>query len=244
MKACINITATLAFIALSAVNSYSQISSGRVVYERRTNLEKLYGNVPEMKRFISDDNKIKNEEFELLFNDTVSAFLPIEKDEMERGMFAMLTTKNKTYQNINTGESMTVLDMMGNPLYVKEPIQSKDWKVTESKRYIAGYHCRKAVYDKDDTTRIYAWFAIELEPSIGPEGITGLPGAILGLATEDGGIVYFAKSIEVNTPSVEKLSYNSGKEDVYTKESFQKMIEERMGNSKWSKGMMANLFRW
>lgn len=233
-----------AVLVLFATTSYGQITSGRIVFERRTNLEKLYGEVPEMKRFINDDNKIKNEQFELLFNDTSSAFLPIEDEEMERGMFAMLTTKNKTYQNINAGESMTVLDLMGNPAYVTDTLQPKSWKVTDSKRYIAGYHCRKAVYDKNDSTRIYAWFAVEIEPSIGPEGLTGLPGTILGLATEDGGIVYFAKSIELKTPSLEKLTYDPGKEDIYTKESFQTMIEERMGNSKWTKGMMVNLFRW
>ena len=55
----------------------AQITSGRVVYERRTNLQKLYGNMEQMKRFINEDNKIKKEQFELLFNDTASAFLPI-----------------------------------------------------------------------------------------------------------------------------------------------------------------------
>ena len=102
------------------------------------------------------------------------------------------------------------------------------------------------MYEKNDTTRIYAWFAVELTPSIGPEGLTGLPGTILGLATEDGGIVYFAKEVEVLEPTREQLSYDLGKNDVYTKEALGKEIMERMGGrgGNWAGSMMDNLFRW
>lgn len=227
-------------------SGYAQITSGRIVFERRTNLKKLYADVPEMSRFITEENKIRTEKFELVFNDTASAFLPIEEPGEERGMMSWMTTKNKTYQNLNTKQQMTVLDFAGQQIFVGDSIDPKKWKVTESKRFIGNYHCRKAMYEKNDSTTYYAWFAVELEPSIGPEGVTGLPGAILGLATEDGGIVYFAKEIEVLTPTKEKLSYDIGKNDVYTKESLEKEMEERMGGrgGRWAKGMMQNLFRW
>lgn len=236
------------FILLIATtgSSFGQITSGRVVFERRTNLKKLYKDVPEMTRFITDDNKIRKEQFELVFNDTASAFLPIEDPTAEKGMMSWMTQKNKTYQNLNTGKQMTVLDFAGQQLFVGDSIDPKRWKVTESKRYIGNYHCRKAMYEKNDTTRIYAWFAVELQPSIGPEGVTGLPGTILGLATEDGGIVYFAKEVEVLEPEAELLSYDSGKNDIYTRESLGKLMEERMGGrgGRWAKGMMDNIFRW
>ena len=182
------------FILLIATtgSSFGQITSGRVVYERRTNLQKLYGNMEQMKRFINEDNKIKKEQFELLFNDTCSAFLPIEDPNAEKGWMSWMTQKNKTYQNLNTTKQMTLLDLFGQQVFVGDSIDPKKWKITESKRYISNYHCRKAMYEKNDTTRIYAWFAVELTPSIGPEGLTGLPGTILGLATEDGGIVYLS----------------------------------------------------
>ncbi|MGB1518335.1 MAG: GLPGLI family protein [Crocinitomicaceae bacterium] len=224
----------------------AQITSGRVVYERRTNLQKLYGNMEQMKRFINEDNKIKKEQFELLFNDTASAFLPIEDPNAEKSWMSWMTQKNKTYQNFNTSEQITELDMFGQQLFVGETIDPKKWKVTESKRYISNYHCRKAMYEKNDTTRIYAWFAVELTPSIGPEGISGLPGTILGLATEDGGIVYFAKEVEVLEPKKEQLSYELGKNEKYSRESLAEEIMERMGGrgGKWAGSMMDNLFRW
>lgn len=225
-------------------STFGQIKVGRIVYERRTNLKKLYGEVPQMKRFITEDNKIKTEQFELVFNDSISAFLPIDDESDERGPMAWMTTKNRVYQNTSTNEVMTILNMFGQDVYVKDSMPEIQWKITESKRYIGKYHCRKAMYEKNDSTRIYAWFAVELEPSIGPEGLGGLPGAILGLATEDGGIVYFAKEVEVIEPKEEKFTYEIGKNDVYSRETLQTEIEEKMGNSRWSAGMMENLFRW
>ena len=116
--------------------------------------------------------------------------------------------------------------------------------MTESTRYIDKYHCRKAVYEKNDSTRIYAWFAVELETSTGPEGFNGLPGTILGLATEDGGIIYFAKEIEEMTPTTQDLNYDLGKNTIYTMTMLEKEIEEKFSNSKWGKGMFDELFRW
>lgn len=242
MKAGIKITLFLCFIHLSGI---AQVKEARIVFERRTNLEKLYGNMEQMKRFVNEDNKIRIEPFELLYNDTASAFLPIEDPTGgPGGWMAYLTTKNKTYSNYNSKQQMTTMDFAGQAIFVEDSMVSREWKITESKRFIAGYNCRKAVYDKNDSTRIYAWFSTEFELSTGPEGLNGLPGVILGLATEDGGIVYFAKEIEIGKIESSKLLYDTGKNDVYTKESLARTIEERMGKSRWSSGMMENLFRW
>ena len=93
---------------------------------------------------------------------------------------------------------------------------NRQWKITDSKRNIANYECTKAVWQKNDSTRLYAWFSPEIVPSVGPEGFDGLPGAILGLATEDGGIIYFAKSVEELKPTSEVYKVDLKKKEVYT----------------------------
>ena len=74
-------------LCLFHVSSWAQVSStGKITYERRTNLMKRY-NDPRMKRFVNEDNKIKNEEFTLTFNDSISYFKPVPTntvDEMAR----------------------------------------------------------------------------------------------------------------------------------------------------------------
>jgi GLPGLI family protein len=219
-----------------------QITSGRIVFERKTNLKKKYANNKRMLDWLSEGSQSKIDKFELLFNDTASVFRPVESDLTEK--MGWTTTKNSVYQNVNKNEKLTILAMYGQNIFVKDSISKRVWKVTESKRYIDKYHCRKAVYEKNDSTRIYAWFAVELETPVGPEGFGGLPGAILGLATEDGGIIYFAKEIELIEPKEELLRCKIGKNKVYSMDELEKEIEEKFSNSRWGKGMFTEMFRW
>jgi GLPGLI family protein len=220
--------------------SFGQIKSGRIVFERKTNLEKKFDD-ERMKKWLGN-NKSKIDEFELIFNDSISIFRPVESDEVDKLSWA--TSKSTVLQNFAQNEKLTVLDISGQKLYVKDSNAIRQWKITESKRTIGKYKCRKAVYEKDDSTRIYAWYAIEIVPSIGPEGFFGLPGAILGLATEDGGIIYFAKEIEIMEPKPEVFIIDTKKKDVYTPSELKVKLEKDFGSTPWGKRMFEELFRW
>ena len=139
---------------------------------------------------------------------------------------------------------LTILGLFGQSVYVKDSLPSRQWKITDNKRVISGYDCRKAIYQKNDTTRIYAWYTSALIPSVGPEGFCGLPGTILGLATEDGGIIYFAKTVELISPKKEDLDLPIGKNKVFSMLELRLKIEKEYGNTPWGKGMFDDLFRW
>jgi hypothetical protein len=86
-----NIWIFVVFLAISCFGLFGQYHSyGKITFERKTNLLKKY-NDNRMKRFINEDNKIKIDEFELLFNDTSSVFRPILV--AEEGKMSWLTTK-------------------------------------------------------------------------------------------------------------------------------------------------------
>jgi GLPGLI family protein len=155
-----------------------------------------------------------------------------------------MTTKNSYLQLLNSGKQITVLGLMGQNIYVKDSLPTRSWRITDSKRSICGYDCRKAVYQKNDSTRIYAWYTTALVPSVGPEGFCGLPGTILGLATEDGGIIYFAKKVEEMNPTKEDMSVDIGKNKVFTLNELRIKIEKDYGNMPWGKRMFDDLFRW
>lgn len=220
------------WIGISAT-AYGQITEGRIVFERKVNLKKQFGDDERMKNFITDENKIRIEQFELLFNDSLSAFLPIPKEDEGSGFMKYLTTHNKVYYNRNNAEKMVVMDLWGNETFMVDSMQYRAWKVTDSKRKIGDYLCRKAIWEMNDSTRIYAWFSVDVVPSIGPEGFAGLPGAILGLATEDGGIIYFAKEVSIVQPKSELMTKDPGKSEVYTKATLRSLLEEKMG--RWMK---------
>jgi len=214
--------------------------AGRIVFERKTNLLKRFDD-PRMRNFIDEDHKIKTENFELLFNDTCSVFKPIITDEEEDGM-SWLTTKNTYYQFENSNTKMSLLSLIGKEVHIKGEITKRNWTMTDSKRTIGKYECRKAIYQKNDSTRIYAWYALDIAPSVGPEGFSGLPGAILGLATEDGGVIYFAKSVEIIKPTLDILLAKKTKEKIYQTSELKAQISKDFGKEKWGKMMLYNQF--
>lgn len=220
--------------------SYAQVTEGKIIFERKTNLEKKFDDA-RMAEIIKN-NKSKIDNFEMYFNEKESVFKPIPSTEVDELSWA--TTKNTVYQNIETEERMSILDLMGNQVFVKDTMETREWKITDSKRNIAGYECTKSIWQKDDSTRIYAWFAPAIVPSVGPEMFTGLPGAILGLATEDGGIIYFAKEVKAMNVPTTTFEYKVGKNDIYTVEGLRKDLLARFGTQPWGKRMINDLFRW
>lgn len=227
----------LVFVFLSALTN-AQITYGKITYERKTNLYKRFKD-DNVKNWIKEEDKIKLDYFELYFNDTCSAFRPQESELKEN--FAWATSKNRVYQNFNNSNRYTIKDMWGEEIHLTDSLFVRKWKMTESTRKIAGYNCRKAVWQANDTTRIYAWFSYDLMTSTGPESFNGLPGVILGLATEDGGIVYFAKKVELIKPDASNL-LPPKKKKVRNVNELKKEMEKEYGKEKWFKEMWNSQF--
>lgn len=220
-------------------NMHAQVHAGKIVYERKTNLYKKFkGDNP--KDWIDERDKNKIDVFELYFNDTASVFKPKVSEEKER--MAWATGKNHVYQNFNSGMRLTAKDIWGEEVFLKDSIAKRQWKITDSKRSIAGFMCRKAIWKVNDSLRIYAWYADEIIPSVGPESFGGLPGAILGLATEDGGVIYFAKTIEFNSLDIVPHIPKTGKAKIYNTTELRKRFEKEFGNERWGKAMIRETF--
>jgi GLPGLI family protein len=223
--------------------SFGQIKVGKIVYERKTNLEKEFKDVVDSD-FLDyiKKNKIKKDEFELYFNDTVSIFKPVFSDLADEMSWA--TNTNTTLHSLASNQYTIVLNMWGQELILEDTLSAKVWQITDSKRVISNYECRKAIWQKNDTTRIYAWYSTEILANAGPEGFCGLPGTILGLATEDGGVIYFAKSVELITPSEQDFIVEKKRKKVFAYQQLYDQLMEDYGNEKWGKQMILELFEW
>jgi GLPGLI family protein len=218
---------------------FSQITNGKIVYERKTNLYKKFKG-DDVKEWLREEDKNKVDVFELYFNDSMSLFKPQESDLREKMSWA--TSKTTVYQNLKRNSRLSIKDLWGEKFYVEDTLWTRQWKITDSKRNIAGYNCRKAIWQADDSTRIYAWYAEELIPSVGPESFYGLPGTILGLATEDGGVIYFAKSVESSKQPVEILTPVRGKNKIYKTAEIKAKLEKDFGKNPWGKDMIKSMF--
>lgn len=218
----------------------SQITYGKITYERKTNLYKKFKNNGDVKEWLREEDKNKIDMFEMYFNDTLSSFKPQESDLVERMSWS--TTKNVVYQNYSNKTRLTEKKIWGEQFFIADTVRKFSWKITDSKRNICGYQCRKAIWQANDTTRLYAWFCSEINASIGPESFVGLPGAILGLATEDGGIIYFAKSVEIVKPDITVLTPKKTKQKIYKAGELRTQLEKDFGKEKWGKIMIYNNF--
>ncbi len=221
------------------LNSYAQLTEGRIVYERKTNLYKKFKD-DNVKDWIKELDKIKVDSLELFFNDSISLYQPIESGLKESYYWA--TSKNVIYQNFNTLERFSIKKIWGEEVQIADSVQTRKWKITDSKRTICGYNCRKAVWQPNDSTRIYAWYSDEIIPSVGPETFIGLPGAILGLAAEDGSVIYFAKSVAPFNLQPTTLTPKKGKGKIYTSTELKVKLEKEFGKEKWGKAMIKNVF--
>lgn len=217
----------------------AQLFYGKIVYERKTNLFKKYKN-DNVKDWLKEEDKNKIDIFELFFNDSVSVFKPQDSDLKERMSWA--TSKNTVYQNYKENKRLSIKSIWGEQLYVEDTLFKREWKMTDSKRVICGYSCRKAIWQANDSTRIYAWYCDEIIPIVGPESFYGLPGAILGLATEDGGVIYFAKSVEVSKPNIEAVVPKKGRNKIYSTAELKAKLEKDFGKQPWGKSMIKENF--
>jgi GLPGLI family protein len=219
----------LAF-SLACCFAHAQVHSARITFERRTNLYKKYRNNENVRNWLKEEDRIKTEMFELFVTDTLSYFRPQASNLKET--YWWLTAKNTVYQNLRDSSTYLVKTMWGEEVHLTDSLRIREWKITPSTRKIAGYECRKALWQANDSVRIYAWFSYDIAPSSGPETFNGLPGTILGLATEDGGVVYFAKNVEVVThpPALLVIPH---KKKIHNITELKARLKKDYGHEKW-----------
>jgi GLPGLI family protein len=241
MQTCFRSILLAVVILFMQPKAIAQIMYGKITYERKTNLFKKFKD-DNVKDWLQEEDKNKIDVFELYFNDSISVFKPQDSELKERNSWA--TRKNTMYRNFKTKQQLSIKDVWGEQFMMEDSIPQRDWKITGSKRNIAGYDCRKAIFYINDSTPIYAWYTNDIVPSVGPESFNGLPGAILGLATEDGGVIYFAKTIETANPSMKEVIPVKGKNKIYTSAEMKTKLQKDFGKNPWGKAMIKDMFTW
>ncbi len=233
-------TILLIWISLfSFSKAFGQMTQGVITYERTINLFKIYTN-PNSQKWIGEKNKYRKDEYELHFNDSTSVFFASKETEFNNWTASCNSVTN--YYTSNKTESIIVFNR--EEILVSDSLIHRSWKITDKWRKIADYDCRQAVFTIDDSTRIYAWFTTAVMPNIGPESYWDLPGAILGLATEDGSVTYFAKSVvskpfdAINT----KQKFNTRK--AKTREEHLERFLKNASNDKERANYKKNIFLW
>lgn len=218
---------TLVFLGWISSSFGQLIHSGEIIFKRRTNLQKRYEGNERFGQNKSWMKKPKFDQFVLYFNDSSSLFKPVlpKIGDEDREWSTM---RNTTYQNFKKNRLVKMFSFFGASIYLDDTLRDRAWIITGGERDIAGYKTKQAMWKANDSVSIYAWFSEQIVPSVGPEDYFGLPGAILGLAIEDGGVVYFAEEVKPLSDKDFKNKFPKGKADnYYSRTELQKFMNER-----------------
>lgn len=103
--------------------------------------------------------------------------------------------KNTTYD---------VIEMLGKKYIIEDTLRPQDWKIHNDLKEVAGHICMRAFWeDTVKQQKVVAWFAQDIPHSGGPERFCGLPGMILEVDINNGGMLITADKIEMKKLSNE-----------------------------------------
>ncbi|MES2797412.1 MAG: GLPGLI family protein [Bacteroidota bacterium] len=184
---------------------FSQSTEGVVNYTITHNwVKKLkpYNYLSKIKREKYEYQYMSNAEWKmktiLYFNDSESRYIDSdEKTEIEEKYgFAGKKEKYEIRKNYKQKTQNDVIELLGKVYLIEDSLTSQSWKIKNDIKEVAGHICMNAV--REDTLKmqkITAWFALDIPIPAGPERNYGLPGLILEVDVNDGGMLIEATSI-------------------------------------------------
>lgn len=154
--------------------------------------------------------------------------------------FFSLAKENVVYNDYVNKTTISQKPVFEETFLMQDSLSKIKWRVLADTRTIAGFECRKAVGILDDTVGVIAFYTDELMMSGGPEGITGLPGMILGLSVPRLNTTWLATKVEVidvNTNAIVPATKGKKVNRVEMMHSLDKVLREW---GKWGSKMIVN----
>lgn len=101
-------------------------------------------------------------------------------------------------RNYATNTMHDVIQMLGKTYIVVDSLHAPDWKILNDIKEVAGHMCMNATWtDSIKHQNVVAWFAMDIPISAGPERFFGLPGLILEVDVNNGGMLITADKIDL-----------------------------------------------
>lgn len=228
---------------------FSQLTQGKIVYERKVNMHKrLTGEQESMRNMVPEFSTFK---MQLLFSEKESIFKQIQdeediRDKADEGEDGRIIVRmggdNETYKNYALGKTIELRELGPKKYIIEDSIRVQQWKLDESEsKNIKGYNCKKATTKNQQGAPVVAWYTDQIACPSGPEIFGGLPGMILELNIGDGEIVFSPLEISATADKTLVKAPANGKK--ITRKEFQKMMEEEFGASGANGGPVIRIMR-
>lgn len=178
------------------------ITSGKIEFERKTNVHRLYYSDAEMGSWSENFKKLipqfKVNYFDLTFTEGKTLYKPgRDNPDDKRVGFPPPANENVVYKDLQQQTGASQKQIYETQFLVLDSLRTAVWKLQPEIRTIAGFECRKAITRICDSVVVVAFYTDEIVPASGPEGFQGLPGMILGLAVPRLYTTWFATKVEL-----------------------------------------------
>ena len=246
-KSFVFILMIIAAIEATAQSETRFITSGKIEFERKMNVHRLFFSGEEdswnemMKKAIP---QFRTDFFDLSFTETKSVYRPGKNSEVPKAMGwrnppGMENIVYKDLENEVTASQKLVFEDI---FLLNDSLQKIEWKIQSETREIAGFECRKAIARICDSVVVVAFYTEEIVPSAGPESFHGLPGMILGLAVPRLYTTWFATKVEILSSADEKKIAPPTKGKKLSQKELLSNVHEATKDWWWDKGRDKNLW--
>ena len=187
-------------VLLAASNGYGQqtrfISEGRIEFERKLNLHSQFNDddswTAEFKKNIP---QFKVTYFDLSFTNNKTFYKPGKENTDNNRLWEQPAENNIVYSDLEKHAAVSQKNVFEKTFLIHDSTRTIQWKITDEKRTIAGFECRRANAIVMDSLYVVAFYTDEIVTPGGPESFSGLPGMILGLAIPHEHITWFATKL-------------------------------------------------
>jgi GLPGLI family protein len=191
------------------------LAEGRIEFERKFNIYSVIDPAASWaKDYRLTHDQFRSFRFSLDFNNQKTAYYPNpdQIDESVRdGLTGLPAQTNVIFSDLKNAISFTNKKIYEKKYLITDSIRTIRWKLTNEKRNIAGFECKRANGIIMDSIYVVGFYSEEIVTPGGPESFSGLPGMILGLAIPSLHVTWFATKIyPLNNSSPDALKPQSG----------------------------------
>lgn len=187
-------------ILLAGKPSYAQqphfVSEGRIEFEKKLNLYSQFNDddswTAEFKKNIP---QFKTTYFDLFFTENKTFYKPGRENTDNNRLWEQPAENNIVFTDLEKRSAVSQKTVFEKTFIVQDSARAIQWKLTDEKRMIAGFECRRANALIMDSIYIVAFYTDEIATTGGPESFSGLPGMILGLAIPHEHVTWFATKL-------------------------------------------------
>jgi GLPGLI family protein len=200
---------------LFPVLAFSQpILSGKIKYLKTSNWTKqmaavdyLTSQQKERAAYVWGNRAEWKQYCELFFDENHSRYIDSdEKAEPDDEGYSWRADAYCITRDFSTNRQADLMTLLGKVYLVEDSIYTPKWKILNDIKEVAGHICMNAsAYDTLRMQRIEAWFALDMPASVGPERFCGLPGAILEININNGGMILTAEKIDLRPLNLGEL---------------------------------------